>query len=406
MPLYIQRNDIVKMKTDAIVNATNEDLTEGIGVCSAIYAAAGREQLEEACRKVGGITIGEAAITPGFDLSARYIIHTAGPVWYDGRHGEEELLRSCFRSCLALVKQYGLKSIAFPLISSGNYGYPMDQAIMIAMDEIGRFVIENEVDAYVVVYNKKAFRISEKLFKDVQSYIDDNLVIPPPDPRRLSGLGGRSLRQTTDVPKAGGILGSRRRPLGGRPKRTKLSDVLSDENTEGIALECQCADAAEEYAEQTASESAPSNAVNAGAEMFAAKTLYEDDSCGRFGSDTLEDILRKQQESFSDMLFRLIDASGRTDPDVYKKANMDRKLFSKIRSNPQYRPSKHTVEALCISLELDIDTARDLMAKAGYAFSDSDRFDLIIRFYIERGFYNIFEINDTLFFYTEDCLGA
>lgn len=341
MPLEIVRNDITKMKVDAIVNAANESLLGGGGVDGAIHRAAGSGLLAE-CRTLGGCKTGKARITGGYNLPAKYVIHTVGPIYNDGKHGEKTLLESCYRESLALAKERGCETVAFPLISSGVYGYPKDQALKVAIDVISDFLLENEMTVYIVIFDKASYQIGEKLFSDIAEYIDDNYVDEHTDYSRerisMNALPGVASRT-----------------------RRKKSDIDSFEI-------CDC------------------------------KTMpLEDD---------LDAKLKQIYESFSQMLLRKIDEKGMTDAECYKKANIDRKLFSKIRSDVHYKPSKPTALAFAISLELSLDETEDMLRKAGFALSHSNKFDIIIEYFISRGNYNIFEINEALFAFDQSLLGA
>ena len=334
MPLEIVRNDITKMKVDAIVNAANESLLGGGGVDGAIHRAAGSGLLAE-CRTLGGCKTGKARITGGYHLPAKYVIHTVGPIYNDGKHGEKTLLESCYRKSLALAKERGCETVAFPLISSGVYGYPKDQALKVAIDVISDFLLENEMTVYIVIFDKAAYKISEKLFSDIAEYIDDNYVDEHTDYSR------ERIRMNALPPMA-------------PRKRRKKSDIDSFEI-------CDC----------------------------KAMPLEDD----------LDAKLKHIDESFSQMLLRKIDEKGMTDAECYKKANIDRKLFSKIRSKP-------TALAFAISLELSLDETEDMLRKAGFALSHSNKFDIIIEYFISKGNYNIFEINEALFAFDQSLLGA
>lgn len=330
MPLEIVCNDITKMKVDAIVNAANETLLGGGGVDGCIHRAAGPELLAE-CRTLGGCKTGDAKITKAYRLPCQYVIHTVGPVWNGGSHGERELLVSCYRTSLALAKEHGCETVAFPLISSGIFGYPKDQALRVAVDTIGEFLLHNDMTVYIVIFSRTAYQISSKLFADIAEYVDDHYVDAHTDSRR---------------------------------ERLRRMSVL-----EGRAL----------------------SAGAAAAPMVA---------------DNLDDLLAHLDAGFSETLLNLIDHSGKKDSEIYKKANVDRKRFSKIRNNPDYKPSKATAIAFAIALELNLDETRDLVARAGYALSPSSKFDVIIEYFIMQRDYDIFKINEALFAFDQSLLGA
>ena len=338
MPLEIVRNDITKMTVDAIVNAANESLLGGGGVDDAIHYAAGPGLLTE-CKTLGGCKTGKAKITGGYHLPAKYVIHTVGPIYEDGKHGEKALLESCYRESLALAKEHNCESVAFPLISSGVYGYPKDQALKVAIDVISDFLLENEMKVYIVIFDKAAYKISEKLFSDIAEYIDDNYVDEHTDYDRE--------RRRMNYPCQSIMLGA------SVPEELDL---------------CEC------------------------------KAMMADED--------LDSKLKQIDESFSQMLLRKIDEKGMTDAECYKKANIDRKLFSKIRSDVHYKPSKPTAIAFAISLELSLEETEDMLKKAGFALSHSNKFDIIIEYFISKGNYNIFEINEALFAFDQGLLGA
>ena len=328
MPLTIVRNDITKMQVDVIVNAANTELQMGGGVCGAIFSAAGAEKLRTACNRLAPIQFGEAVITPGFDLPAKYVIHAAGPVYRDGKHDEEALLRSCYTNALDLALQNGCESIAFPLISSGIFGYPKDEALAVATNAIGKWLMKNDMDVSLVVFDKAAFALSQKLLSEVKTFIDENYVA------------------SHDV---------RRRNL------------LSVEE-----------------------------------KALAAERL-------RFymaaPNDSLDARLEHLDEPFAATLFRLIDAKGMTDVEVYKRANISRKVFSKIRTDKDYRPRKETIVAFAVALKLTLNETGDLLERAGIALSRSMMFDVIVEYFITRGKYDIFEINNVLYEYDQSILG-
>lgn len=332
MPFRIIRNDITTMTVDAIVNAANTSLKAGGGVCGAIFHAAGADALQAECDRFGGCKVGEAVITNGYKLNARHIIHTVGPIWDGGLKNEAKLLRHCYLNSLLLALKYGVKSIAFPLISSGIYGYPKDQALQIAISAIGEFLLKHDMDVFLVVYDKKSFVLSEKLFSAIEKFIDDNYI----NEHRI---------------------------------------FVQDRQLQ--SYDYQSSTCLNEY-----SEPVPES------------------------KRQLEDILLHLDDTFSQMLLRLIDDKGYTDVDTYKRANIDRKLFSKIRNTKSYNPSKVTAIAFAIALRLNLDETRDLLSKAGYMLSHSNKFDVIIEYFIEEGNYNIFEINEALFAFDQVLLGA
>lgn len=331
MPFSIVRNDITKMEVDAIVNAANTSLTGGGGVDGAIHRAAGRKLLEE-CIALRGCNTGEAKITKGYNLPAKHVIHTVGPIWRDGNSNEEKLLESCYRNSLKLAKENNIETIAFPLISTGAYRFPKDKALLIATKVIGEFLLNNDMMVYLVVFDKGAVSLSEKLFLSITEYIDDNYI----DEEEVNN---RYVREVREV----------------------------------YFQEC------ESY-------------------------VCEEPILPSAEKRSLEDILNNIDESFSQMLLRLIDQKGMTDSQVYNKANIDRRLFSKIRNDKFYKPSKVTTLAFAIALELNLDETKDLLGKAGFALSTSSKFDLIVKYFIEEKVYNVFEINEALFTFGEKLL--
>ena len=330
MPLEIVRNDITKMSVDAIVNAANETLLGGGGVDGCIHRAAGPELLQE-CRTLGGCRTGEAKLTGAYRLPCKYVIHTVGPVWNGGKCGEREQLASCYRTSLALAKEHCCETVAFPLISSGIFGYPKDQALRVAVDTIGEFLLHNDMTVYIVIFSRTAYQISSKLFADIAEYVDDHYVDAHTDSQR---------------------------------ERLRRMSVLE------------------------------------------SRTLSADAAAAPMAVGGLDSLLAHLDAGFSETLLKLIDRSGKKDAEVYKKANVDRKLFSKIRNNPDYKPSKATAIAFAIALELSLPETRDLIARAGYALSPSSKFDVIIEYFIMQRDYDIFKINEALFAFDQSLLGV
>ncbi len=352
MPLEIIRADITTLHVDAIVNAANETLLGGGGVDGAIHRAAGPQLLAE-CRTLGGCKTGEAKLTRGYHLPAKYVIHTVGPVWQGGGCGEEALLTAAYRNSLLLAEEHHCESVAFPLISAGVYGYPKAQAIRVAVNTISAFLTDHELRVLLVIFDRAAFQISEQLFAGVQAYIDQHYVDAHTDDRSLQ------LRRMERYAAA---------------KRPAFDQAPS------------CCEEAAPYAAPF-----PGTCGQSAAE----------------GSESdLQHLLQQLDEGFADMLFRKIDEKGMKDSDCYKRANVDRKLFSKIRSNPQYRPSKATALAFAVALELSPEETAELLQKAGYALSHASKFDVIVEYFILHRNYNIFEINEALFAFDQKLLGA
>lgn len=332
MPLQIIRHDITKMKTDAIVNAANSQLKIGGGVCGAIFNAAGPQELQEACDSIGYCAAGEAVHTKAFALDADWIIHTVGPVWEGGSNNEVAMLRNCYHNSLELAHQLGSESIAFPLISTGIFGYPKEPALRIAISEIEGFLLNHEMQVSLVVFDRQSFGISEKLYQSIEAFIDEN---------EVTALEKKDTRY----------------------RNVKESVIISNyEETEFL--------------------------VESNMEL------------------SLVDALREVEESFSVRLLRFIDEKGMTDTETYKRANIDKKLFSKIRNSPGYTPKKKTIVAFAIALQLNLYETEELLGTAGYRLSRSHKFDLIILYFIERQNYNIFEINEALFAFEQALLGA
>lgn len=337
MPFRIIQNDITTMKVDAIVNAANKTLLGGGGVDGAIHRCAGPELLKE-CRTLHGCETGEAKITKGYRLPASYVIHTVGPIYVDGKHNERQLLTLAYRNSLHLAKKHHLHSIAFPLISSGIYGYPKEEAIEVAISTIKEFLETDDMDVTLVIFDKKDIPIGKAYVHEIKEYIDEHYIASchKKDKRNLN------------------------LPV--------LEERCLFEMEEGAFLQ----------------------------KPICSTTAYE---------KSLEDCISNLDESFSESLFHIIDEKGYLDTQVYKKANLDRKLFSKIRTNRDYRPSKETAIALAISLQLNLSDTQNLLAKAGYTLSNSNKFDVIIRYFIEHHIFDIYKINETLFSFDQKLLG-
>lgn len=352
MPFEIVRNDITKMAVDAIVNTANPRPVIGAGTDSAIHQAAGPELLT-ARQAIGNLNVGQAAITPAFNLNAAYVIHTVGPVWLDGNHDEEMLLRSCYENSLLLAVQNGCQSVAFPLISTGNYGFPKDKALQIAISVFSAFLLEHDLQIYLVVFDRDSFKLSEKLFQGVASYIDEYYVDAhdvckeylEENRRRLRCRGEMEICERAETPKS-----------------VPMNGVFEE--------------------------------LRPCAPMAAPKAM------------SLEDMLGQADAGFTETLLNFIDQTGKKDSEIYKKANISKQHFSKIRNNPNYKPTKPTAIALALALELNLDETKDLIGRAGYALTNSSKFDLIIRYFIEQGNFNIVEINIALYEFDQVLLGV
>lgn len=352
MPLQMIRGDITTVRCDAIVNAANNSLLGGGGVDGAIHRAAGPELLAE-CRTLGGCQTGDAKLTKGYRLPCKYVIHTVGPIWYGGGKGEPEQLRSCYRRSLTLAAEHDCESIAFPLISAGVYGYPRAEAQHIAVQTIAEFLAEHEMQVYLVIFDRGG---------EPQNY--------PELMRRLHWKNG-----------AGSEPAGQGAPLFGAAAAPKMRHGLFRR----AVSEEKCAAAAPMQV--------PCDAETCAEDAFSAPP-------------SLTRALDEIDESFTEMLLRKIDERGMTDAACYKKANVDRKLFSKIRSDVHYRPKKVTALAFAIALELDLAETEELLRKAGYALSNSSKFDIIVTYYISRGKYDVFEINEALFAFDQLLIGA
>ncbi|MBQ1393653.1 MAG: macro domain-containing protein [Lachnospiraceae bacterium] len=392
MPFKIVRNDITKMNTDAIVNTANYEPAYGSGTDFAIYQAAGEKKLLSARKKIGRIDMGKAAVTKAYGLQAKYIIHTVGPVWNEGSDEEKKVLKDCYKNSLLIAKEKGCQSIAFPLISSGNDGFPKEIAMKIALEEIESFLMENEMMIFLVLFDQESVSLSGKLFEEIDEYIDANYV---EEKLNLEKINTTSILSRSQ---AAGIVPAANRPFGRFPFRNKKvakSEIAYNEQQED-ELSDEPSPMRKTASEQMAMVGAAfeKKTENQMPEMEIPKPTR-----------TLDDVVLELGETFQERLLRLIDLRQMTNAQVYKKANLDRKLFSKILCNPSYKPKKRTVLAFAIALELSLDETKDLLARAEYALSPSSKFDLIIRYFIEREVYDIYAINMALFEHDEQMLG-
>ena len=348
MAFKILRNDITKVRADAIVNTANPIPVIGRGTDSSIYEAAGREQLLEARKKIGVIERGQSIWTPSFNLrkhGVKYIIHTSGVIYRDGNHGEKDILRSCYQTALTIAAELNCKSVAIPLLASGNYRFPKDLALQIAVEEISRFLLEHEVDVFLVVYDAESYKISEKLFDDVEDFLSDN-------------LDGYEVEEEHIQYKAS--------------YNTVIGSLSADRIFE------------------------PARAVQSEPILSEEKKIAPIDVDAFIRSS-------KDKLNFQNTLMHLI-ADRKVDNSViYKKACIDKKFFSKIISNKDYVPKKRTVMALGLALELPLEEYERFLASAGYAFMPSSKFDLIIKYCVMNHIYNLINVDVILDDHGEEC---
>ena len=373
-PQYMQKNTIdirldhlatVDMQVDAIVNTANPQPRIGYGVDAGIHHKAGPELLD-ARRKIGAIRVGSAAITPGFGLDAKYVIHAVAPVWQGGEHREESLLHDCYTRSLKLAKRYGCQSVAFPLMSAGNHGFPKPLALQIAMNAINQFLMKEEMLVYLVVFSRDAFCLSEKLFQGVSSFIDENYV-------QQANLQQYGIPNKCDL-------------------RQAQQDWILREQAKRYQQEAPSYGTAP-CAPMQAEKSPPPKKAGFSLPFSRPKP-------------TLAELLKQTDAGFSETLLTLIDRTGKKDSEIYTKANVSRQHFSKIRNNPDYKPTKATAIAFALALELDLEQTKDLIGRAGYALTPSSKFDLIIMYFIQEGNYSLFDINAALFEFDQSLLGA
>jgi len=347
MPLKIIRQDITKIQCDAIVNPTDPHYSHGGGVDAQVHEAAGAE-LYHACVEQGTLSVGHAVITSAFSLPCKYVIHTVGPVWRDGRCREEIDLRSCYSECLKLALKNKCKSVAFPLIASGTFGFPKDRVLKIAMDAIGDFLFENEMMVYIVVFDKTAYSISEKLFSDITSFIDDTY-------SEWNAPLYDSLREERNY---------------SRYCRNVKPDYTEDNSRSRVMRTKMC-------------EATPA------------------------GKKSLDEMLKAMDKGFADTLFHYIDQKGLSDVECYKRANVDKKTFSKIKCNKNYKPSKVTAVSFAIALRLNLEETNHLLNTVGMSLSRSSKFDVIIEYFITTGNYkDIFDVNEILYQFDQVSLGV
>ncbi len=320
MPFRIIRNDITKMETQAIVNTANRLPVVGAGCDEAIYKAAGYDELLQYRKEhIGIIEEGNSFITPGFQLKCQYIIHTVSPLYQNGNNDEETKLRNCYKNSFKLAKEHDITSIAFPLISTGSFLFPKEEGMQIAIDEINRFLLQNEMEVYLVVYDERSNELAKKIFPDLKSFIQ-------------KVQSSTLLRMNSSVIEA-------------------------------------------EYEE----------------ECFEEECL--------FNPDELKDRIYHVSDTFSEYLLDLIKEKGLSNVEVYTKALVDKKVFSKIKNDSEYHPNKFTALSLCIGARLNLEETEELLTRAGYALNPSDITDIVFQYYIEKQKYNMIDI----LIYLDEC---
>ena len=368
MSFKIVRNDITKMDTEAVVNTANDHPSVGTGCDSAVYKAAGYDELLSYRKeKIGFVPEGEVFITPGFNLQAKYIIHAVSPLYLGGDDGEEEKLRSCYRKSLQLAKDNGIRSIAFPLIATGGFGYPKEEGMRIAVDEINSFLLKNDMDIFLVVFDSTATALGERIYPDLEAYIDRNYV----KEKREEEYGDAYFGATG--------------PGDGRYDAYREAGHQQDKRLSKPSLK-------------------KSIFGRASAMLPAAKEparIEEEDACypeaASFDEESdvskLDERMRHLSDTFSQYLLFLIKEKGLKNADVYKRAIVDKKIFSKIKNNPDHHPQKITALCLCIGAMLNLDESKDLLARAGYALSPCDKTDIIFSYFIENKIYDMIELD-------------
>ncbi len=385
MPLKIVRNDITQMHTDAIVNTANEAPIVSTGCDYAVYQAAGAEQLLEYRKKhIGYKKQGEVFLTPAYQLKCKYIIHAVSPLYREGDAETEKLLRGCYRKSLELALEKKLNSIAFPLISTGGFGYPKEEGFRIAVEEINAFLINqnSQMVVYIVVFDRKSVQLGNTLYPDLESYINQNYV----DRKKQEEYFEWNLRS-----EQGHRSEKRQNRRLFNVFRRRSEDEPYPSAADGATVNAPPVNASNVNASNV-------NVPPAEALTTAARTFSEVDENG------LNERMQHLEDTFSEYLLYLIDSRGMSYPDVYKRALVDKKVFSKIKNNPDAHPKKITAMCLCVGAKLNLDQAKDLLARAGYALSPCDKTDIIFSYFLENKIYDMIELDIQLEEHGLPCL--
>ena len=405
MSFKIVRNDITKMNTEAIVNTANPQVAVGPGCDWAVYEAAVYEELLQYRKeKVGPVPEGEVFITPGFKLQAKYIIHAVSPLYAGGGEGEEEKLRSCYRKSLNLAKTNGIRSIAMPLIATGGFGYPKEEGMRIAADEINAFLLENDMEIYMVVFDDRAAELGGKLHAGLEAYIDSNYVQDRvAEEYELYRVSSKTRANAVRFG-AGPVAGVGATPGGEKRDAFRRGELLkasfSGAGPAEAGMMPEVAGMPPEDAMLAAADMAPMEADTAPAPAeFGEIDFYEEGH-----EEKLAERMEHLSDTFSQYLLYLIKAKGMKNADVWKRAIVDKKVFSKIKNNADYHPQKHTALRLCIGAMLNLDESIDLLARAGYALSPCDKTDIIFSYFIENEIYDMIELDIQLEEHGQPCI--
>lgn len=399
MPFTIERNDLASVSADAIVVASNEDLQITGGVGEAVAKAAGFTNVQEACNAIGHCPTGSAVATPAFDLPAKVIIHAVGPIWQGGSQNEVALLRDAYDAALSCAAENNAHSIALPLLSAGIYGFPADISLSVAQNAIHDYLDSHDTEIRLVLFDRTALQAGLSSYDRIAEYIDDVYVDKQLDARkkarRTETLSDAFLTAAGTAYGALSASPSAVSPTAASPSAAILSSLFSSRK-----------DTEKETSEDLEGADTQ-DSVEAVYEGPLTENYNYEESLARetpSKSSSLSDLLDSLDASFSTTLLALIDTKGMTDAQVYKRANMSRQLFSKIRSDTFYKPTKKTVLALAIALEVDLSTTEDLLRRAGFALSHSNKADIIVEYFIKNNQFDIFEINATLYAFDQPIL--